>query len=384
MDSPFLTHSRKIKSVKDIQLLEKSGAKVVTIDPNKGVDLTEDKDGEAKAASEAEAEPAESPEATPELSPLSLEKEMSAAINVRSKIKKAVTDLQNDLGAGRKVSIEKLSPLLDQTLESLERNNQALLNLAHLSQRSQKLADHTFSTYCIALNLAQRQSVPPEEIEALGIAALVHEAGWAQLPLQLMGKRKPYTAMEVKLLEKHPQVGIDSLRKSELPELSLRIVHEHHELCDGSGYPQQLKKDDIHYLSRLFSIVDRYDEMVHQLTDQPGMLPTNALRALYMQGEKGIYDKEAISSLISLLGIYPVSTAVRLNSGAKGIVREVPQENHLMPVVELHYDAKGKELSTPIRVSLAEQTNDEELVIETVINPCNAKDDPARRLFLDI
>ena len=384
IDSPFLTHSKRIKSQTDIEKLKKSGAKVITIDPNKGDDLTtpEDKSEEVTKASESEPETEEKPSVPEATTPLN--KELSVAREIKGKLTKAIKSLQDDIAANKAISASNITPLIDQTLESLERNSQALMSLAHISRRSQKLVDHTFSTFCIALNLAQFKQLPDEEKNILGLAALLHESGWANLPLQIMGKRKAYSPTETALLQKHPELGVKCIKSADLPETVLRIIREHHELCDGSGYPNQLKGEEIHTLSKIFSVVDSYDEMVHQLRDTPGMLPTNALRKLYKDAEKGVYVKEYVAALIAMIGIYPVSSAVRLSNGEKGIVREVPGDKHLSPVVDIHYDRNGKPVSPPKQIDLSIVEGEDALEIASVLDPNNPQDDPMHLLVLDV
>src|SRR5690606_12464092 len=138
-------------------------------------------------------------------------------------------------------------------------------------------------------------NIPKMEREQLGLAALLHEAGWTQLPLNLIGKRTRYTPTEIALIHKHTLISDQILLRSDLPELTRRLVAEHHELLDGSGYPQGLKSDQIHPLSQLLTVVDVYEERVHQLTDEPGMIPTSALRLLYIEAERGVFSAEAVA-----------------------------------------------------------------------------------------
>ncbi len=399
IDSPFLSHSRLIKTPKEIEQLKKAGAKEIEIDPNKGKDVAEESTSKEEPSSSHEnntAENIETEESTDEslseepqvLSAeekgKQLNQELERAKEIHSKVRKAISSTLDSLSAGNAFDKDELTPIIDQTLESLERNNQALLNLAHISRRTQKMADHAFSTFCIVLNLAQQQNCTQDEIEALGIAALVHEAGWGHIPLQLMGKRSPYTESEKALIRKHTELAVRSLEKCEVSDLTRRIVAEHHEQCDGRGYPNKLKDADIHPLSKLFSVVDRYDELVHQLTDKPGMLPTNALRALYAQAQGGSYDQQVVAQLISILGVYPISSAIHLSNGALGLVREVPRDNPLLPLVEIHVDEKGKVLDTPIFIDLA--NNDapgKALTIDSIIDPLNATDPNHKRLILN-
>ncbi len=402
MESPFLSHNRVIKSQEDIDKLKKAGVTAVITDPNKynNDDIALDRKIQNKTASVADIKPSTSNTSSAPIKSAvqtkqqrsaaqakgkSLNAEISQASKLRDTVKKALTSTLESLSAGNAISKKELTPLIDQTLESLERNNQALLNLAHQSHRTQKLADHAFSTCCIALNLAQNLKVSPDDIESLGVAALLHEAGWAQIPVQLMGKRKSYTQIEKLLIRKHSELGVRALSKCEVSKLTQRIVAEHHELCNGKGYPKKLTAEKIHPLSKLFSVVDRYDELVHQLTDQPGMITTNALRSLYGDAQKHIYDQASVAQLISLLGVYPISSAIKLSNGAIGVVREVSVNCPLLPLVEIHVDENGKLLDTPLFIDLAagNETNNP-ITVKSVIDPLIPTDPIHKRLILNV
>ncbi len=392
MDSPFLSHSRKIGSIKDISLLKKAGVKILTIDPNKGQDATETQPHEtAKRQNTPETKDVANENRLPDQSVPKktkekvLAEEINSALEIRSQVKKAIINIHRDLNSGGLFNSNEVYPLIENTLDSLERYHHALFNLAHISKRNQKIADHTFSTFCITLSLGKKCSLSDEEIEALGVAALVHEVGWSHIPVSLMGKRMQYTNAEIKLIQQHSKTSLKAIEKCDISRVSKRIVAEHHELCDGSGYPNQLKSEQIHPLTKMLSVVDRYDELVNQLNDKPGMLPTNALRHLYLCAQKKIYDAECVSALISLLGVYPVSSAVELSNGALGVVREVPLDNNLKPLVEIRVDPQNQRLDIPYYIDLAcDQSQENSVSITRVIDPTDSKEPYHRSLTLDI
>ncbi len=383
--SPFITHSRLVKSSKDIALLREAGVSTVVIDPNKGKDTkgtkdtpetketaaeenvsgTDNKPQEVQAdIAEVETPPANTEKNADEKAQ-ALEQDIEAAKKVRDVVRRGINQALDALAAGNSINREDLTPLIDQTLASIEKNNQALLNIVHSHGRSQKLADHTFSTFCLALDLARNQQLSPEDIESLGVAALLHEAGWTHIPLHLMGKRSPYTPAEKKLIEQHTTLAIRAVKECNVSDLTRRIIAEHHELCNGKGYPKHLTGEAIHPLSKLFTVVDQYDEYVHQLSDKNGLTPTSALRKLYLDAEKKAYDADAVSQLISLLGVYPISSAVTLSDGSMGIVRDVPESAPLKPLIEVRINAKGKALPTPLFHDLSQSQDDANALLIT-------------------
>jgi len=384
LDSPFLSHTRAIKDMADIQALRQAGVKTVTIDLDRGLIAAPEPEAPPPPAPIAEPEnvmPTEVATTQPPPSNPSFDRELQVAVKLRSEIKKAVERLTGALELSAPVNVKELVPLVDSTLDSLERNDQALMSLVHLSRKAHKLADHVFGTFCLVLNLALLRKVPASEREQLGLAALLHEAGWTQLPLNLIGKHTPYTAAERVLVQKHTQIGNQILSHSELPELTRRIVAEHHELLDGSGYPNGLRREQIHPLSQFLTVVDTYEERVHQLTDEPGMTPTTALRSLFLDAERGALSPDLVASLINLVGIYPPTAAVVLNTGERGVVRQRHPEAPLQPLVAIHYDPAGHILETPLLVDLR-QVADNRRAITGAFDPIAPSGQQWRRLVL--
>lgn len=398
LDSPFLTHSKRIRGAKDILAIQKAGAKFVVIDLDKGVGLDLDQKN-AEIATEQVARDSQSSNSTGHeaLNPtedastsgaqaVAMDKELKAATAVRGKIKDALDKLQKDLDSQKPIDPECIAPLVDETVASLQRNDQALMTLVHLSRKAQKLADHAFGCFCLVLNLAGTRNISESDRQQLGMAALLHEVGWSQLPLNLVGSRTRYSPAQVSLIEKHTLLAKKMLASSELPPLSERLIAEHHELLDGSGYPNKLKADQLHPLSSLLSVVDSYEERVHQLTDKPGMVSTNALRSLYLDAEKGRYDKEIVAAFINMLGIYPVASSVLLNTGEKARVVEVNNQKPLLPRIRIFYDAKGKHLKQPLDLDLAHQELEADRParsIDSAIDASDPKMDPMQCLAPD-
>lgn len=395
LDSPFLTHSRLIRQTDDIESLRAAGVKNLVIDLQRG------EAPEAEAV-EVRREPALT-DAVVRQKPLPAEpvvpvtqpdqwvptekpatksdfgREMAAAVQLRGKIKKAVENVQRAFEMEAAVQVTDLVPLVDATLQSLVRNDQALMSLVHLSRKSQKIADHVFGSFCLVLNLALVCKVGEREREELALAALLHEAGWAQLPANLVGKRTRYTKNELTLVQQHTHIGDRILARSELPALTRRLVAEHHELLDGSGYPRGLKGTEIHPLGQMLSVVDAYEERVHQLCDEPGLIPTNALRSLYKDAEKGIFSPEVVAAFIGMLGIYPTTALVQLNTGEKAIVKQHDPDAPLLPQVLVFADAIGNPLQPPIELDLRHQSDAPVRAIECALDP-NVAGEYLRRL----
>ncbi len=110
---------------------------------------------------------------------------------------------------------------------------------------------------------AMSKSMNLSEIETKSLkqAAILHDAGEMKLPSHLLKKQKPLTLEEHKLIEKHPEKGVELFRNLEALKPAIPIILHHHERYDGTGYPSKLKHDKIPLGSRILSVLDTFDAM---------------------------------------------------------------------------------------------------------------------------
>jgi ribonuclease P protein subunit RPR2 len=95
---------------------------------------------------------------------------------------------------------------------------------------------------------------------------LLHDAGKVGVPERILGKPGPLTAAEWRVMRTHPLIGYQMLASIPFMENAAEIVRSHHEMFDGSGYPEGLQRDEITLPARVFSVVDAFDAMT---TDRP-------------------------------------------------------------------------------------------------------------------
>lgn len=399
MQSPFLRHRRKITVDNDIVLLKKAGVRALYIDLARGDDVSSETSNNAPKQPQTSSpevpdnprpekdESSEEPSANEEsstssdanavtLKTVSLKEELKVAKVLQGKIGQLVNQLGTMVKAGQAISIATITPVIDEAKDSLSRNDQALLTMLHLHRQDIKLSDHGFGVFAVVLPLAMRMGYTEEEINLLGMAALLHDTGWSRLPMHLFGKNKAYTATEKRLIEQHPNIVENVLNKSQdIPDAVKKLVSQHHELKDGQGYPGKLQGDEIFELVEILQVADFYDEYIHGLTDKPGMLPANALKLLYQSAKKGLYNEATISELIHVMGIYPLTSAVQLSSGEKALVVEIDKDKPLSPQVKIIYDKDGRQCISEKIIDLANKENSEQKV-SGIIEPLDKREDP--------
>lgn len=95
---------------------------------------------------------------------------------------------------------------------------------------------------------------------------LLHDAGKVGIPERILGKPGPLTAAEWRVMRTHPLIGFQMVAAIPFLRNACEIVRSHHEMFDGSGYPEGLKGDEIPLPARVFAVVDAFDAMT---TDRP-------------------------------------------------------------------------------------------------------------------
>jgi hypothetical protein len=151
------------------------------------------------------------------------------------------------------------------------------------------------------------------------------------------------------------------------------MVLQHHERLDGSGYPKGLKGSNISELTQILSIADTYDAQISGRCSQPPVPPARALSELYRAAVAGQYATSLVQQLIHLLGVYPIGSLVRLNTGEQAVVVWVHSHSRLTPTIKLLKNASGQPYDEQEIIDLTSQANNGTLrSIQESIDPHEA------------
>ncbi len=369
LQNPFLRNRRRINNNNDILLLKKAGAKILSIDLEKSIEIPAKQDSTDKEQTSSKHQVAPQQE-TPEQQnlkkpaleehqqkekPVTLEDELKAAKIIQTKIYKLVEEINTKIKNGLAISTKEMLPIINDSLASIHRNDQALLTLLHVYRNDKRLTAHGFAVFSLVLMLAMKTGCSKQQTENLAMAALLHDCGWARLPMNLFGKGKNYTSGEKNLIKQHIQLAIHALRKSiSLDKGIIQLIEQHHELANGKGYPQQLLEKDFHPLHNHLQVADLYDTYLHGLENNPAVISVNALKKLYKDSTNGLFSQTLVTELIQILGVYPISSIVRLTSDEIACVIEVNRKLPLLPKVKLLLSAKQEVIQKSIIVDLAD------------------------------
>jgi len=152
----------------------------------------------------------------------------------------------------------------------------------------------------LAETIARKMKLPQEKIEGIRISSLVHDVGKISVPAEILNKPIKLTEIEFNLIKDHSQAGYDILKSIKFPWPIEKIVLQHHERLDGSGYPRGLKGEDIIIEARIIGVADVVEAMSSHRPYRPALGVDAALEEI--SKNKGIlYDPEAVDICIKLV-----------------------------------------------------------------------------------
>ena len=160
--------------------------------------------------------------------------------------------------------IRQRTAALDCALSSLEDSYRSTLKAlaAALEMRDHETRGHSERVVQFSLRLGRELGLGPEELRSLEFGALLHDIGKIGVPDAILRKPQSLTDAEWEKMRLHPELGQRILRGIEFLEGAARVVAQHHEKWDGSGYPLGLKAHEIDLNARIFAVADAFDAIV--------------------------------------------------------------------------------------------------------------------------
>ncbi|HOJ39406.1 MAG TPA: PAS domain S-box protein [bacterium] len=169
-----------------------------------------------------------------------------------------------------------------------------------LEVRDPYTASHQVRMTDLACLIGRELGFPEERVRPIFFAALVHDVGKIGVPSQILTKIGPLNSGEITVLRTHPVISHRILSPIHFPWPIARIVVQHHERLDGSGYPQGLRGDSILPEARILAVADVVEAMSSQRPYRPALSCERALSEI--TANRGIkYDPQVVDACLSVI-----------------------------------------------------------------------------------
>jgi PAS domain S-box-containing protein len=198
------------------------------------------------------------------------------------------------LGIGRDItdrrSVERIRKALAATVQAI-----AVI----VEARDPYTAGHQRRVADLARSIATEMKLPDDQIDGIRVAATIHDLGKISIPAEILSKPTKLKKTEFDLIKEHSQSGYDILKDIDFPWPIARMVLEHHERMNGSGYPNGLTGDNILLESRIIAVADVVEAMASHRPYRPGLGIDAALAEI--EKNKGThYDKTVADACLRL------------------------------------------------------------------------------------
>lgn len=161
----------------------------------------------------------------------------------------------------KELTQERLAASLKATIEAMSRT---------MEWRDPYTAGHQKRVALISVAIAKKLGLNNEQIEALYMAAMVHDLGKVAVPAEILTKPTRLTDLEMQMVQGHAESGYQILKDIPFPYPIAEMVYQHHERLDGSGYPRALKDDAICLEARILAVADTIEAMATHRPYRPG------------------------------------------------------------------------------------------------------------------
>ena len=268
---------------------------------------------------------------------------------------------QPDPGAARKI-IDGLARLVTQDRTSL-------MALTAMKRYDNYTFTHMVNVSALAMAQARALNIDGALLREFGFAALMHDIGKVNTPLEILNKPDKLNKEEFEIMKQHVVDGAHILRRTpEVPALAPIVAFEHHLKQDLSGYPENIGSRKLNLCTMIISIVDVFDALRSNRAYREG-LPTPRIRAIMGEQDNPAFNQPLLKRFVNMMGLFPVGNLVRLNTDELAVVTAEHPTDPFRPQVKILTTPKGEALEEPLLTNTWERDSSGEhprAVVEAV------------------
>jgi putative nucleotidyltransferase with HDIG domain len=197
--------------------------------------------------------------------------------------------------------VEARTDQLQEALMKLERSYDITLEVLGeaLDYKDRETEGHSRRVTAFTMAIARNMGLPAEQVATIARGAFLHDIGKMAIPDSILNKPDKLTPDEIKVMREHCYLGYKLVEKIPVLKEAAEIVYSHQEHFDGSGYPRQLKGQEIHLGARIFSVADTLDAIISNRPYRAAR-SFSAARAEILRCSGTQFDPEVVAAFQSM------------------------------------------------------------------------------------
>jgi len=286
------------------------------------------------------------------MTPLGTAREVGHAKTIVARADRVLSAVFEQARLGKAISRGQVEPIIEDLFASVQRNPHAFNGLMRIRRENGSLYAHGLAVSALMIALGRQVGLDEQRVKDAGLAGLLMDVGMGHLPIDVAAISEDLSEAERKIVETHTTLGYEFLQLGgEIPDDVAKVCLEHHERCDGTGYPRGLVADDISLFGRMAAICDVYDSMTSDRPHRPRIDPNAALGL--MRAMEGELDDDILDQFIESVGVYPIGSVVRLSTGRLALVVDQNPGDYTHPRVWAFYDISSRRVIKPEDLNLS-------------------------------
>jgi len=263
-------------------------------------------------------------------------------------LKNALADVKKD----KPLDIKFANRLINDLINRMLMDKNLIIFLTLVRSHSEHLFVHDLNVTIFTLLQAHAMGIEEGQLKAVGMSALLHDAGKLTISEEILKKKEKLTKEEKEEIELHPVKGGKLLLETPgVDVMAAQVAFEHHMRFDMSGYPRKHYGKKTNPITMMVTIADVYDAIRSDRPYHAGMLPENTYdEMIKLSGT--FFNPQLLEHFFRIIGVYPPGTFVELDTGEIALVVKESLVDMRRPQVEILYDKDGKKFPEPLVCNL--------------------------------
>ncbi len=253
------------------------------------------------------------------------------------------------IGNGNTVDKNVLFSITRDVMEKINCKSDIFTYINYIKNVDDYTYNHSLNVSLLCNMFSKWLNLNDNETEDLTVAGLLHDIGKLKIDPAILNKKGKLTDSEFEEIKKHPIIGYEIIKDTDLPEEIKKAILMHHEKINGTGYPAGLKDNEISKYAKIISICDIYDAMTSARTYRERFCPFQVIRNFERQNFS-ILDTQYLLIFLQNIAYTYVGSSVKLTNGKTAEIIFINQGQMSRPIVKT--DADFIDLSKDLSIDI--------------------------------